>query len=101
MIKRMLCLGAFAVFGIALRAQDIGGDWQGTLKAGPANLRLIMKIAKTDVGWNASLFSIDQSPDFGAGMAADSVTLEGSDLKFTVASIRGRYEGKSVGMGIP
>lgn len=83
------------LLGSALHAQDIAGDWQGTLKAGPAELRLIVKIAKAPSGgWNATLFSIDQSPDFGAGMAADSVSLEGSSLKFTVSSIRGSYEGK-------
>jgi pimeloyl-ACP methyl ester carboxylesterase len=93
MTRKMLWLSMLA--SSALYAQDIAGDWQGTLKAGPAELRLIVKIAKAPSGgWNATLFSIDQSPDFGAGMAADSVTLEGSNLKFSVAQIRGKYEGK-------
>ena len=45
-------------------AQDISGDWQGTLKAGPRDLRIILQIAKSDSGaWRATLVSIDQSPD--------------------------------------
>lgn len=54
-----------------------------------------MHIEKDDGGaWKATLTSIDQSPDRGATMPADSVTLQGSDVKIAVAAIRGSYEGK-------
>jgi non-heme chloroperoxidase len=75
-------------------AQDISGNWQGTLKAGPQELRTILQIAKSDNGdWKATLQSIDQGPDRGAGMAASSFSLQGSNIKFAVGQIRGSYEG--------
>jgi len=96
MRTKMLRMGAvFAVFGSALCAQDISGDWQGTLSAGAQALRLIVHIDKGDGGaWNATLASIDQSPDRGATIAFDSVTLQGPDVKMAAAAIRGSYEGK-------
>ena len=99
MRTKKLWFGAlFALFAIsssALHAQDLAGDWQGALKAGTQELRLIVHIEKGDGGtWKAALASIDQSLDRGATMRADSVTVQGSDVKFTVAAIRGSYEGK-------
>lgn len=77
------------------RAQDISGDWQGALKVGAQELRVIVHIEKGDGGaWKATLASIDQSPDRGAAMAFDSVTLQGTDVKMVAAAIRGSYEGK-------
>jgi len=87
-------IGALVTIG-ALYAQDISGDWQATLKAGPREFRLIMKIEKgPNGGWNGSLFSIDQVPDRGVGITANSVMLEGSTLKFTINVARASYEGK-------
>jgi hypothetical protein len=55
-------------------AQDLTGDWQGTLSVGPRQLRLILHVDKTaDTAWKATLASIDQSPDWGAGTPVDSV----------------------------
>jgi len=68
--KMMLWIIAVATLsGSTLCAQDIAGDWQGTLKAG-AGLRLILHITKSDNGgWSAMLYSIDQGPD---GIAVSS-----------------------------
>ena len=45
-------------------AQDISGNWQGTINAGPQEVRLIVTIDKDSVGgWKGTLFSIDQTPD--------------------------------------
>jgi non-heme chloroperoxidase len=75
-------------------AQDISGDWQGTLKAGPRELRTILQVTKGDSGeWKAVLLSIDQSPDRGAGMATSSFSLDGSHIKFAISQIRGSYDG--------
>ncbi|MGA8598704.1 MAG: alpha/beta fold hydrolase [Bryobacteraceae bacterium] len=79
-------------------AQDIAGDWQGTLKAGPQQLRIILHIAKGDKGdWKAMLYSIDQTPD---GIPANSFTLQGSSLKFAVDAVHGAYEGKVSADGV-
>ena len=92
MRKMLLGIIAFAtLLGSSLYAQDIAGDWQGTLKMG-AGLRLILHITKGDSGsWNGMMYSIDQTPD---GMKVNSLTLVGSDLKFSVDPIHGSFEGK-------
>ena len=80
-----------ALSGVTLCAQDIAGDWQGTLKTGAAELRIVLNIAKQpDGSWKATLFSIDQGTD---GIPVNSLKLQGSSLKMTVEAIRGTYEG--------
>jgi pimeloyl-ACP methyl ester carboxylesterase len=81
----VLCCGGVS-------AQDLSGDWQGSL--GPAPLRLILHVDKGDgEAWKATLASIDQSPDRGAAMPVDAVTLQGSTFEFSIAAIRGTYRG--------
>ncbi len=76
----------------ALCAQDISGRWQGTLQAGPQQLRVVVEIAKGDAGgWKATMYSIDQSTN---AISVDSVTLEGSNVKLTIPMVRGTFEGK-------
>jgi len=82
------------LFGGAARAQDLAGDWQGALKVGAKELRLIVHIEKGSSAWKATLASIDQSPDRGAVITADSITVQGADVKIGVAAIRGSYAGK-------
>jgi hypothetical protein len=80
-----------ALLGSSLHAQDIAGDWQGTLKIGDG-LRIILHIVKGDNGgWNGVMYSIDQTTD---GIPVSSLTMQGTDLKFSVEQIRGSYEGK-------
>jgi pimeloyl-ACP methyl ester carboxylesterase len=75
-------------------AQDLKGDWQGTLSVGPRQLRLILHVDKAgDTTWQATLASIDQSPDWGARTPVDSVTVSGTSFKFAVAALRGTYDG--------
>jgi hypothetical protein len=65
--NRFLALTAFPA--LLACAQDISGDWQGNLKAGAQELRILLEIAKSDNGeWAATMLSIDQSPDRGAGV---------------------------------
>lgn len=80
-----------ALMGNALYAQDVTGDWQGTIKAGPAELRIQLHITKSDKGLAATMDSVDQGAN---GIPVDSVTLTGSDLKFTVGMVQGSYDGK-------
>lgn len=95
MRKNILRMVLLSMLASVVGAQDIAGDWQGTLKAGIKELRIIVKVAPADGGrWDATLFSIDQSPDRGAGVPANSVTLQDSVFKFTVEMLRGAYEGK-------
>jgi uncharacterized protein (TIGR03435 family) len=95
MRKLMLCLAALVVMlGTAARAQDFAGDWQGTLKQG--NVRVVVKIAKSDHGWSAILYNADQALQ---PLGATSVKVEGSTLKFSVDAIVASFEGKMSGDG--
>ena len=83
----------FVVAATFARAQDIVGDWQGTLTAGAAELRLVLHITKApDGSLKATLDSIDQP---GAnGIPVNSITLKDSKLNLDVATVHGTYEGK-------
>ena len=91
--KTILWLCALAMLlGTTLRAQDIAGDWQGTLKDGAQELRIVLQIAKGDNGgWKATMYSIDQTTD---AIPINSTALEGSNLKLTVDAVQGTYAGK-------
>ena len=87
-------LAALVLCSAGASAQDLSGDWQGTLAAGPRQLRLIVHVAKGDGGgWKGSVSSIDQSPDWGAGTPIDSITVQGSTIELSIAALRGTYTG--------
>jgi len=87
---------ALMVFTASLAyAQDISGDWQGTLEAGAQEIRLLLQITKSDNGeWRATMLSIDQSPDRGVGVPTTSFLLDGSSIRFAIGVIGGSYDGK-------
>jgi pimeloyl-ACP methyl ester carboxylesterase len=75
----------------AASAQNLAGDWQGTLKPAGAELRLVLHITKADDGsWKGMLDSVDQGAN---GIPVTSISLKESKLKFTVESVNGSYEG--------
>ena len=84
-----LALAALAPLG---RAQvQIAGDWQGTLNAGGAQLRLVLHItAGKDGAFAATLDSVDQG---AMAIPVTSVKLKGSKLSLTVDAVHGTYEG--------
>ena len=92
-MKRILILLMFVAAATFAGAQDIAGDWQGTLSTGQAQLRLVLHITKSaDNSLKATLDSIDQP---GAnGIPVNSVTLKDSKLSLDVAAVQGTYEGK-------
>ena len=75
-------------FPQTVSAQDITGDWQGTLKG--KETRLILRISKQlDGSLQARLLAADQNPpDWGSGNLANSVSLQGTDFKFTVDGLK-------------
>jgi uncharacterized protein len=88
---RKLLLGALLGSSL-LYAQDIVGDWKGTISTPDLQVRLALHITKTSTGGlNATLDSIDQG---ALGLAASEVTLKSSTLKFNIAAAKGAYEGK-------
>jgi|SRR5713101_7956498 len=63
-------------------AQDITGDWNGTLKPGGGELRLVLHITKNaDGSLKATLDSIDQGAN---GIPVNAVTLKDSKLNLKV-----------------
>ena len=90
-MKRILILAVFLVSACLVRAQDIAGDWQGTLSAGGAELRLVLHLTKAaDGSLKATLDSVDQGAN---GIPVNSVTLKDSKLSLDVAAVHGTYEG--------
>jgi uncharacterized protein (TIGR03435 family) len=70
---------------------DIAGTWQGTLHAGQ-DLRTIVKVTKDDKGaYKGVFYTIDQTPN---PFNLDSVTLQGSEVKFELKMFGLMYEGK-------
>jgi uncharacterized protein len=94
MMKRLASIAAlvFLTTGAGL-AQDIAGDWQGTLSAGGQELRLVLHITKAaDNSFKATLDSIDQP---GAdGIPVSSISLKDSKLDLGIEMVHGTYEGK-------
>lgn len=92
-MKAFFRVCAFCAFAAttAARAQDVTGDWLGTLKAGGVELRVALHISKAANGSLAATFdSIDQAGSW----PGSSVTLQDSTLKFTIDPIHGSYQGK-------
>lgn len=72
-------------------APKIAGDWQGKLNAGGTELRLVLHIqAAPDGKLSATMDSVDQG---AMAIPINSITLEGSKLKFSVDAVNGSYEG--------
>ncbi len=84
----MMALAALP--GSALQAQNITGNWQGTLQAGQQKVRIVFKIALENDKLKATLYTVDQpSPPI-----ATTITRDGSTVKMTIPAINGNYEGK-------
>ena len=90
-MKTFLAVALGISTACAARAQNIVGDWQGTLDTGQVQLRLALHITKgDDGGYKATLDSVDQGAN---GIPVSSVVLKGSKLNLTVDAVNGTYEG--------
>jgi len=93
-MKSFMVVPALRFLAVTIsQAQDIAGDWQGTLSAGGQELRLVLHITKApDNSLNATLDSIDQP---GAnGIPVSSIALKDSKLDLGVEMVHGSYEGE-------
>jgi hypothetical protein len=76
-------LSTRSAYAQSAQTRDISGQWQGTLHVEDSglNLRIVFVIAKGDSGgWSTTFYSLDQSP---IGVTSTSLTLQGSDVKFS------------------
>jgi len=81
-----------AALSVRIEAQDLAGQWQGTLHPGSRELRVILQISKTEAGgWVAAMHSIDDDPD---AWDVSLLIVDGSSFKYSVDSVRGKYEGQ-------
>jgi len=80
------------LLGTTLLAQEITGNWQGTLQPpqGPA-LRLVIKISLDNDKFKALAYSIDRNPQ---PIPATTVTRDGTTVKISFSAIAGSYDGK-------
>lgn len=89
-LAMMMVFLASTVF--VANAQDVVGDWHGTLKANGAELRLVLHITKGEGGeLKATLDSVDQGAN---GIPVSAITVKESQLSLTVEAVHGTYEGK-------
>ena len=84
-----------ALQGSAAQAQNLTGNWQGTLQAGPQKVRLVFKIALEDDKLKATLYTVDRP----SAPIATTITQDGSTVKMTIPGLNGKYEGKLSGDG--
>jgi uncharacterized protein (TIGR03435 family) len=90
-VRLMLRIVALAVMvGGALQAQDLTGNWQGTLKA-DKDLRMILVVSKEAGRLQAKLYSLDESAQ---PFRVSSITQDGLTVKFAIELNGTAYEGK-------
>jgi uncharacterized protein len=93
-MKTIVALAVLFFAGVSAApasAQDISGDWQGTLNTGMGELRLVLHIGKAPDGTlKATMDSIDQGAN---GIPIKSITLQNSKLTLDVQAVHGTYDG--------
>jgi len=91
-MKNLFIATVFSLLVVSgVSAQDISGDWTGTLHAGAADLHLVLHIVKGDGGsLAATLDSVDQAAN---GIPVSSVSLQDSKLSLGIDAVHGTYEG--------
>lgn len=72
-------------------AQDIAGNWQGSISAGGKNLRVVFHITKNANGYEAKFDSPDQN---AYGLSAGSTGLVQDSIHIALPLIGGGYHGK-------
>jgi hypothetical protein len=91
-MRPIILLAALVAAAVGAQAQDISGDWQGSLKVGPAELHLLVHISKiSDGSLTATMDSLDQG---AMGIPISAIAFRESKLTFTSDAIHGSYEGK-------
>jgi uncharacterized protein len=90
-MKRTTIFLIFLAAATFAGAQDLTGDWKGTLSAGGMQLRLVLHITKAaDGAYKATLDSVDQQAN---GIPVSSVSFKNSKLSLGVDAVHGTYEG--------
>ena len=90
MLWRVLVALVVLVWAGTAFAQNLAGNWQGTLQAGPRSLRIVFVVSAGDGGaLRGVMYSIDQG---GQGIPA-AVTVQGSAVRMVAAGANITFEG--------
>lgn len=83
---------AAALPGQGISGEGLEGTWRGTLRVGPAELRLVFQFEKDEAGkLGGTLTSIDQSPK---PITLSAVQLADDQVTARVAAIAGEFSGR-------
>ena len=88
--KLLLLAVSFFVATGAATAQDLTGNWQGTLDVGDKGLRTVIKVTKDDGKYKGVLYSVDQS---AVGFPMTTLVLDGKAVQFTIQNLDVSYAG--------
>ncbi len=89
-MTRFVLLTALSLFPAATQISPLVGVWSGTLDAGGAKLRVVLRVGATPAGLVARLDSIDQG---AMGLPVTSITLENSIVHVEMRNLLASYEG--------
>jgi uncharacterized protein len=96
-MKKYLLISLSLLFATVVFGQDITGEWNGALKVGGMQLRLVFHITKTDKGYSATM----DSPDQGAkGIPMSKATFENSKLTVQMDAAKIEYTGNLDNTGV-
>lgn len=91
MLQRLSCVCSLILFAPCFaQAQDVTGDWLGTVSLPAGDLRLALHIGNQDHGLTGTLDSVEQG---FRGIPLTALKLTDSKLSFELAG-RGTYTGK-------
>ena len=71
---------AAGMTGLAARAQDFAGTWQGTMQAGKEQ-RIVVKISKANSGWQGVFYNLDGNNP-AEGRTTTQMSLQSTELRF-------------------
>jgi pimeloyl-ACP methyl ester carboxylesterase len=73
-----------------LRAQDIVGQWQGTIPSTPP-LRAVLRVVRNEGTLRGYIISVDQSPDY---FPVTSISDSNGEVMFSIADFQVAFDGK-------
>jgi hypothetical protein len=91
-MKRVLPFVPSFFLALALaQAQDVTGDWLGTVNMPSGDSRLALHISKAERGLKATLDSVDHGVH---GVPIDSIQLADSKLAFNISALQVSFDGQ-------
>ena len=94
-MKRIIFLLLVFMTTLTITAQDITGEWNGALKVGGMQLRLVFHVEKNDKAYSATMDSPDQGQK---NIPMSKATFENNVLTIEMAAARINYTGTLFGL---